>query len=123
MNRLVTLFGLLLLLPMMAGCSFFDVIDDLYDIDAEQGKLALQVSYSEHSADVAASLPSSYRLSLTGTTALKNSTFSFVSLIDGARYTNKMDRTTDILSFADYVQPGSYRFITYNDNAGYEVSS
>ncbi len=123
MNRLVSLIGLISLLSMLSGCSIFEVMDDLYDIDVEQGRLSLRVCYSECSDDVSTSLPTSYRLRVVSETEYKNGTITFTSLKDSAKFTNKMNRSIDTLSFEGHVQPGTYRFYSYNESSDYDVSN
>ena len=73
----------------MTSCRVFDVEDDLYDIDKEQAKVALQLRYVERSEDMT-ELPTSYRIQMYSDSKWPNSGFAFESEKDGARFTTMM---------------------------------
>lgn len=113
----------MLTLMLLASCDVFEVMDDMYVIADEQGRVTLQVAYSEYSEDMAGSLPGSYLLKWKNKTEFSNGTLAFRSLKDDSRYTSRMDHSLDTLVFDSYVQPGSYRFYTYNTAAGFSVNA
>jgi len=69
------------------------------------------------------SLPESYLLNMENKTQYKNGTMAFISRIDSNRFVNRLNRSIDTLCFSGYVQPGIYRFYTYNEATDYEVNS
>ncbi len=107
----------------LTGCRIFDVEDDLYDIDKEQATVSLQLLYVEHSTDRADVLPSSYGIRFYSDSELPNPSVQFVSARDGKSFTNTLNRSVDTLSYNGYLQPGSYRLLTYNNARGFQVDA
>lgn len=107
----------------LTGCRIFDVEDDLYDIDKEQATVSLQLLYVEHSTDREDVLPSSYGIRFYSDSELPNPSVQFVSARDGKSFTNTLNRSVDTLSYNGYLQPGSYKLLTYNNARGFKVDA
>ena len=123
MKRFLSIVMMALTACWMTSCRVFEVEDDLYDISKEQATMTMQLCYVEHTEDIADELPSSYRIRLYSHSKLPNTGFAFVSESDGERFTTTLGRSMDTISFHGYMQPGYYRFLTYNQAEGFRVDS
>lgn len=111
----------ILLLVWLASCRQMTVIDDLYDIDVEQGYLSLQVRYTEYAPEMYDSLPASYLFDLQSQTEYPSS----LVLIDnqGLPVSDLVNHPLDLLAYEGYVQPGHYHLLTYSAPYGYTRDS